>query len=155
MPPLLPNLTLEQLKVEVHYFVQQISQQPVLALYGVTDGKAVGTYVEQLFRQYLSEKYTFIPGNSAVGIDFPELKVDLKVTSIRQPQSSCPFRDAGQKIYGLGYNLIVLIYEKIDDLDAKAAKLTFQHAVFVTQEETADYQTTFGLTEILRRNGNK
>jgi len=41
--------------------------------------------------------------------------VDIKVTSIRQPQSSCPFKSARQKIYGLGYSLIVFVYDKKDD----------------------------------------
>jgi hypothetical protein len=39
----------------------------------------------------------------------------MKVTRIKQPQSSCPFKSARQKIYGLGYSLIVFVYEKIDD----------------------------------------
>jgi len=53
--------------------------------------------------------------SSAKGIDFPELGVDLKTTSIKQPQSSCPFKSARQKIYGLGYHLLVFVYEKIDE----------------------------------------
>ena len=39
---------------------------------------------------------------------------DIKVTSITQPQSSCPFKNARQKIYGLGYNLLVFVYNKED-----------------------------------------
>ena len=50
--------------------------------------------------------------SSARGIDFPELLIDMKVTSIRQPQSSCPFKSAKQKIFGLGYSLIIFVYEK-------------------------------------------
>ncbi len=68
-------------------------------LYGVTDGKAVGTYFEHKFKSYLCEKYEFEEGSSASGIDFPELAVDMKVTSIKQPQSSCPFRSA-QRFFG-------------------------------------------------------
>ena len=39
---------------------------------------------------------------SAKGIDLPsvEINTDIKVTSIKQPQSSCPFKDAKQKIFG-------------------------------------------------------
>jgi hypothetical protein len=48
-------------------------------------------------------------GNLAKGIDFPELGVDIKVTSIRQPQSSCPFKSVRQKIYGRGYSLLVFV----------------------------------------------
>ena len=56
-----------------------------------------------------SKKYDFDGGNSASGIDLPELEVDIKTTSINQPQSSCPFKSARQKIYGLGYNLLVFV----------------------------------------------
>lgn len=90
-----------------------------------------------------------------MGIDFPGLEVDLKVTSIRQPQSSCPFRNASQKVYGLGYHLLVLAYEKLDNHSDRTANLNFLHVVFVAKERTGDYQTTYGIREILRRNGNK
>jgi hypothetical protein len=39
----------------------------------------------------------------------------MKTTSIKQPQSSCPFKSANQKIYGLGYALLVFVYEKTDN----------------------------------------
>lgn len=77
------------------------------------------------------------------------------MTSIRQPQSSCPFRNASQKVYGLGYHLLILAYEKIDEHSSRTANLKFQNVVFVSRERTGDYQTTYGLREILRRNGNK
>lgn len=60
------------------------------AMFGVTDGKAVGTYLEHKFQEHLASRYAYDRGNSARGIDFPVLGVDIKVTSIRQPQSSCP-----------------------------------------------------------------
>lgn len=94
------ELTLPFLKNEAAIFVKDLSITHISDLYGITDGKAVGTYVEQTFNKYLQTKYLYTPGSAASGIDFPELEVDLKVTSIRQPQSSCPFRDASQKVYG-------------------------------------------------------
>ena len=60
-----------------------LSQFKCETAYGITDGKAVGTYLEQKFRLYLKQKYEFIDGNSASGIDFPGILVDVKVTSIR------------------------------------------------------------------------
>jgi hypothetical protein len=149
------ELTLTQLKTEVKDFVGGISTTPISPLYGVTDGKVVGTHIEQAFREYLLARYTYILGNSASGIDFPDLGIDIKATSIRQPQSSCPFRDASQKVYGLGYHLLVFVYEKIDRQELRAAQLSIHHAVFITREHTADYQTTYGLRGILVRNGNK
>jgi restriction system protein len=79
----------------------------------------------------------------------------LKVTSLKQPQSSSPFREASQKVYGLGYHLLVFVYDKADDEKSRSASLKIRQVVFVSKERTADYQTTFGLTEILRRGGNK
>ncbi|WP_219724610.1 hypothetical protein [Fischerella thermalis] len=103
------QLTLLNLKIAAAQFVKAISGMPIPDLFGSTDGKAVGAYVEQAFNHYLRATYNYIPGNAALGIDFPDLNVDLKVTSIRQPQSSCPYRDASQKVYGLGYHLLVSI----------------------------------------------
>jgi len=73
-------------------FARIESAYPEPTLFGVTDGKAVGTYLEHKFQAHLKVNYEYAPGNPATGIDFPGLEVDVKVTSIRQPQSSCPFK---------------------------------------------------------------
>lgn len=124
-------------------------------LFGVTDGKAVGTFVEHLFKSYLSERYDLTIGNSANGLDLPSVNTDIKVTSIRQPQSSCPYKDSKQKIYGLGYNLIVFVYKKEDDERQKKGQLTFLSCTFVDAKRTADYQTTTGLMNIINNHGNE
>ncbi len=152
---MLPELTISELKVSAKHFAPRLQVMPIHELYGSTDGKAVGTFVEQIFRQYLAERYTFIPGNSASGIDFPGLDVDLKATSYKQPQSSCPFRDAGQKIYGLGYHILVFVYDKKDNPIERAARLNIQNVVFIEKERTGDWQSTKGVVEILARHGNK
>src|SRR5439155_14036593 len=94
-------LTVQLLQKEASSFAKAQSKHGEPSLFGVTDGKAVGTYLEHRFQTHLQSRYTYGRGNSAKGIDFPELGVDIKVTSIRQPQSSCPFKSARQKIYGL------------------------------------------------------
>ena len=124
-------------------------------LYGVTDGKAVGTYFEHKFKNHIHKSYNYIEGNSASGIDFPHLYVDMKVTSIKQPQSSCPFKSAKQKIYGLGYSLLVFVYEKNDDIKNQSGTLNILHTIFIEAKYTSDYQTTTGLKGILNNNGNK
>jgi hypothetical protein len=78
----------------------------------------------------------------------------MKVTSLRQPQSSCPFKSARQKIYGLGYSLIVFVYEKFDDEATRTAKLKIIEVIFVEAEQTADFQMTKGLRNILSNEGN-
>jgi len=149
-----PPLTIPDLQREARIFAQQESTRKDAALFGITDGKAIGTYLEHRFRAHLQQKYAFETGNSARGIDFPELGVDMKVTSLRQPQSSCPFRSARQKIYGLGYALLVFVYEKTDDLANQTGQLEIVHTIFVEAERTADYQTTTGLLQILENDGN-
>jgi len=98
---------------------------------------------------------TSAKGSSASGIDFPELEVDIKVTSTRQPQSSCPFKSARQKIYGLGYSLLVFVYEKTDDPQTATGNLNVLHVIFVSKERTADFQMTTGLCRILENEGNR
>jgi len=148
-------LTIPILQTEAAAFARIESTYPEPTLFGVTDGKAVGTYLEQKFQAHLQTKYEYARGNSATGIDFPGLEVDIKVTSIRQPQSSCPFKSASQKIYGLGYSLLVFVYEKRDEEKTHTARLDIQHVIFVEKERTADFQTTTGLRRLLENNANR
>lgn len=148
------NLTIATLCKEAATFAQLESKTHEPFLYGVTDGKAVGTYLEQKFQKYLGTIYSYEKGNSAKGIDFPSLGVDIKVTSIKQPQSSCPFKSARQKIYGLGYSLLIFVYDKEDDAKKKVARLNILHTIFVSAERTADYQTSSSLQHIVGNKGN-
>ncbi len=148
------NLTIELLQNEAYKFSKKESKHKESTLYGVTDGKAVGTYLEHKFQKYLHKKYNYIEGSSASGIDFPELKVDMKVTSIRQPQSSCPYKSAKQKIFGLGYSLLVFVYDKKNDIKTKTGNLNIMHTIFVESNRTADFQMTTGLQQILNNDGN-
>ncbi len=150
-----PELTVSLLCEEANQFARIESSREHASLFGVTDGKAIGTYVEHQFREYLTQKYSFTEGSSARGIDFPDLAVDMKVTSIRQPQSSCPYQSARQKIFGLGYSLLVFVYEKEDNQAFETGRLRFFHTVFVNEAQTADYQTTVGLRQILENDGNE
>lgn len=123
-------------------------------IYGTTDGKAIGTLIESKFKVYLTERYALGVSSAAKGLDLPSVLTDIKVTSIRQPQSSSPFRDAKQKIYGLGYNLLLFVYDKVDDHEQKAAKLDFVSCAFVTKERTADYTITMRLRQMLKDEAN-
>ncbi|HHH75863.1 MAG TPA: restriction endonuclease [Phycisphaerae bacterium] len=149
------KLTICRLKKAATDFAEIESDHGEPALYGVTDGKAVGTYLEHKFRLFLAQNFTFEVGNSARGIDLPGLQVDMKTTSIRQPQSSCPFKSARQKIYGLGYALLVFVYDKSDDHAEKTSRLDIQHVIYVDADRTADYQMTRGINQILDNDGNE
>ncbi|MDE2819575.1 MAG: restriction endonuclease [Chloroflexota bacterium] len=148
------DLTVTDIKREARIFLLALSQRGIKSLFGVTDGKAVGTYVEQGFHVHLERDYDYVIGSSARGIDFPELGLDLKVTSARQPQSSCPYRAAEQKVYGLGYHLMVFVYDKRDDAESELAYLNFVNAVFVEDKRTADFQTTSGIINLLNNGAN-
>ena len=150
-----PDLTLITLQNEAARFAVIESSYLEPSLFGVTDGKAIGTYIEQKFKAHLAHNYDFSTGNSASGIDLPGLNVDIKVTSINQPQSSCPFKSARQKIFGLQYSLLVFVYTKLDDAATRTATLSFGHTIFIEQFRTADFQTTTGLNEILQNQGDE
>ena len=149
------KLELDKLIIEAKKFCEIECKKNHIQLWGVTDGKAVGTYVEHAFKKYLEERYCFAIGNSASGIDLPDkhINTDIKVTSIKQPQSSCPYKDSKQKIFGLGYNLLVFVYDKIDS--ENECKLNFTNCTFINANRTADYTTTKRIREMLEDNANK
>ncbi len=145
------KLTIKILIKEAKAFCEKQSKIKYAELFGVTDGKAVGTFIEHKFKTLLNENYKVEIGSSAKGIDLPsdDIQTDIKVTSIKQPQSSCPFKDAKQKIFGLGYNLLVFVYDKTDDPESQTATLNFVSCSFIHKERTADYTTTFRLREMV------
>ena len=147
------ELTINLLIKEAEKFSQIISQQNHKNLIGVTDGKAVGTYVEHLFQSYLKERYSITVGSSASGIDLPSVNTDIKTTSIVQPQSSCPFKSARQKVFGLGYNILVFVYEKTDTRDTCTLRIT--HCTFISADRTADYTLTALLRSMTSIHANK
>ncbi len=151
-----PNLTQKALIKYAKKFCESESIFNNKELFGITDGKAVGTYVEQKFKSLLIDNFTVEPGNSAMGIDLPsdDIMTDIKVTSITQPQSSCPFKNAQQKIYGLGYNLLVFVYSKKDNSKTNTAKLDFVSCSFIEAKRTADYQITKSIKQMLKNSAN-
>ncbi len=149
-----PQLSRERLLEEAAAFAQMESECADPAIYGITDGKAIGTYFEHKLQQYLTERYSYTRGSSASGIDFPDLQVDVKVTRITQPQSSCPFKSARQKIYGLGYSLLVFVYDKVDDPESQTGRLNVINVILVEEHRTGDFQTTLGIRQILENDGN-
>jgi hypothetical protein len=151
------DLTKDLLKEAAKEFCEKESTFDNKDLYGVTDGKAVGTYIENKFQEYLSDNFSYLKGNAARGIDLPGevINTDIKVTSRNRPQSSCPFKNAKQKIFGLGYNLLVFVYNKTDNHKAETAILDFVSCTFLEKERTADYTTTFRLREMVDDGANK
>jgi hypothetical protein len=54
------DLTIESLIKEASVFAMLESTYPEPKLYGVTDDKAVGTYVEHKFKNFLAVNYDFV-----------------------------------------------------------------------------------------------
>ncbi len=150
-----PILTINELIESARRFCETESRVNHTDLIGVTDGKAVGTYVEHKFQRFLQSQYRVDIGSSAKGIDLPglDIQTDIKVTSIIQPQSSCPFKNARQKIFGLGYNLLVFVYDKHDTPDT--CTLHFTHCTFIGKDRTADFTITRRLREMVYDGANK
>ena len=150
------KLTIKGLIEKANEFCKKETMFQNKDLFGVTDGKAVGTYIEHKFRGFLASQFEYVIGSSAKGIDLPspDINTDIKVSSIKQPQSSCPFRDAKQKIFGLGYNLLVFVYDKIDNPETKTANLNFVSCTYVEKERTGDYTITYRLREMVNDGAN-
>jgi hypothetical protein len=134
-------------------FADRFSAIPHPKLLGVTDGKAVGTYIETEFKLALHARGVIDPdeGNAAKGIDLPTFGVDIKVTSVKQPQSSSPFGSYKQKIDGLGYDLILFVYRKLDEADE--CNVEFTAVRYIPKRLTGDHQTTRGLRRLILEDG--
>ncbi|AWX32642.1 class I SAM-dependent methyltransferase [Methanosphaera sp. BMS] len=142
------KLTIESLVEEARLFCDMENLEKHPQLTGISDGKAIGTYIEQEFKDYLSERYSFNQGSCAHGIDFPDedINTDIKVTSSKKPQNSCPFTDIRQKIYGLGYNILLFVYDSnIEDY----TDLKFESCTFIKASETGDYNLTRNLIKMV------
>jgi hypothetical protein len=147
------NLMVENLKTAAALFAASLSSNRVEEIVGITDGKAVGTYVETAFKVYLRQTYfTNDWGNAALGVDLPTINTDIKTTSIKQPQSSLPFKSARQKLYGLGYNLLVFVYEKDD---SQECNLIFSSVDFIDAEHTGDYRLSKSVINALDEGQNE
>ncbi|MGB7343084.1 MAG: hypothetical protein WBD20_02630 [Pirellulaceae bacterium] len=147
-----PPLTLQSLASEAKRFAAENAIVSTPELCGVTDGKAIGTFIERKLHAFLSENFDHKPGSSARGRDLPAIETDIKFTHVRQPQSSCPFKSAAQKIYGLGYSLLIFVYDKHDDDDKNLGVLEILHGILVDKSRTADFQTTAGLRDLVAHN---
>ena len=148
------ELTIADVLNEARKFSKTISQKDHVAIRGVTDGKAIGTYLERQFKEILMNNYAVDAGSSSAGIDLPSelINIDIKTTSVAHPQSSSPFKNAREKIFGLGYNILLFIYEKDDTLESN---LEIVNCVYIAQERTGDFQITKKILELLSSNAGK
>ena len=55
----------------------------------------------------------------------------------------------------MDYDLLLFVYDKKDDGAKRVASLNFVCCALIEKRCTADYQTTRGLQDILKRDGNR
>ena len=125
-------------------------------LYVISDNATTNHYIKRKFFEHLNELYNF-DYQTDKGISFPEkdINTNILVVSKEKPESMCVFKNAMQKIYGLGFNVILFIYEKEDNHDQKASRISFKKCAFIEKERTADYDITFQLIQMIENDAQK
>jgi hypothetical protein len=93
-----PKLTLETLIKEAKAFCERESNFGNKELFGVTDGKAVGTFIEHKFTDYLEKNYDVFIGSSANGIDMPSDDIIAYLTDRNLPADEITMRDLAEEI---------------------------------------------------------
>lgn len=67
------KLTQARLVKMAKIFCETEMRKDFSELYGITDGKAIGTFIEHKFQQYLKLSFDMEVGSSARGIDLPSV----------------------------------------------------------------------------------
>ncbi len=80
------NLTLDLLKNEAKIFANMESKTDDPCIYGITDGKAVGTYLEHKFQEYLKIKYNYTASKLNLGffLNFIKAVCEAGVLALRK-----------------------------------------------------------------------
>ena len=150
---------MENLKVklieEAHQFANDFSKKSHNKLFGITDGKAIGTYIENLYKDIIKTKYGVKVATASNGIDIPNENIDIKCTLTTRPQSSCPYKSFRQKVYGLGYSILLFTYIKNDNFDTKECKIIINGVYYISENETSDTYITENINYILDNSLNK
>jgi len=104
-----------------------------------TDGKSLGMYIEKLLKAEISRFLGIaIGGSSAAGVDIPELALNTKATSDRQPQSSEPFHSVYDRVLGAKYDIVVCIYNGTEFFESTGCPLRILSAQYLARTEVAD-----------------
>lgn len=116
------------------------------------DGKSIGTFVERRFNDFLASRYVFRSGNAALGLDFPELEVDVKTTSAKLRSSSAPFKSYREAVFGLGYDLLVFMYEPVIDFvpdgqTTAGQTVRITRTLYVDRKDTRDHKLLWQLAQ--------
>ena len=143
------KLNQDILKSEAISFCQIQNKLNHPDLVGINDKKSIGEYIKHKFKDFLKNKYDFDYNSSSKWIYFldSEINTDINLTYIKQPHSSLPFKNARQKVYGLGHNLLVFVCDKQDN--DNECYINFKHCTFIESSKTSDYTLTRRLREMI------
>ncbi|AXR81444.1 hypothetical protein [Natrarchaeobaculum sulfurireducens] len=101
--------------------------------------KQIGTYFEKELRVWFEDKHGLVSeGSVAKDLDLPAFNLDLKTTSNRQPQSSSTFDDPGERIVGVDYNILLIVYDK-QPVDG-GNKFEIMTCAYIPKERASDYR---------------
>jgi hypothetical protein len=132
-----------------------------------TDGKSLGTCIEKLLKAELSRKLNVtLTGSAAAGVDIPELSLNTKATSDKQPQSSEPFDSPYERVLGGKYDILVCVYNGTEFLKSSlTTSIQINAAMYYERTQVADmelcttarllrdFYTSCGIDEQLARRG--
>jgi hypothetical protein len=107
-----------------------------------SDGKSLGTCIEKLLKAEISRKLQInVTGSAAAGVDIPELSLNTKATSDKQPQSSEPFDSPYERVLGSKYDILACIYNGMEFLKSqKSTPIQITAAMYYERTEVADQQ---------------
>lgn len=113
-----------------------------------TDGKSLGTCIEKLLKAEISRSIGIkLTGSAAAGVDIPELSLNTKATSDRQPQSSEPFHSPYERVLGPEYDILACIYNGIEfQKSQRNTPIQIMAAMYYEHTEVADQQLCVSAT---------
>lgn len=135
-------------------FCLQAEQTGHKEIFGQVSCHVVNSFVERCFLEHLAETFNLDVGFSPLNVALPSINTEIRTAPVDRPDMFCPYISSRQKIYGLGYNLLLLLYSKTDDNAAKEGHFSIHSCEYISAERTADYMTTKILHEVLLGGGN-
>lgn len=107
------TLDIAELQIAAEKFCKRENGLYRSELFGITDGKAVGTFVEHLFQEYLEERYDMAVGSSAIGLDLPSVNTGIsKLLQSNSHNRVVLSRIASKRFMGLVITLLCSFIRK-------------------------------------------